>query len=79
MHVISSTAILVNPDLVILGGPLARHDAFMAALMTKIPENTLVKTRVMPSAMPETAPLCGASAGAQELALASLGLLPQPE
>mgnify|MGYP000041151835 FL=1 len=79
VHVISSTAILVNPDLVILGGPLARHDAFMAALMTKIPENTLVKTRVMPSAMPETAPLCGASAGAQELALASLGLLPQPE
>lgn len=79
VHVITSTAILVNPDLVILGGPLARHDAFMETLTTRIPQDTLVDTRVLPSAMPETAPLCGASTGAHELALASLGLLPQPE
>lgn len=79
VHVITSTAILVNPDLVVLGGPLSRHEDFMDTLSRAIPKQTLVPTRVVASAMPETAPLCGASSGAHELALASLGLRPEPD
>ena len=79
IHVISNAGILVNPDLIVIGGPLSRHDAFMKTLKDTIPQKTLMPTRVIASAMPDTAPLCGASAGAHELALASLGLIQHPE
>lgn len=73
-HVLSATCTIVNPDTVIIGGPLSHVDEIVDILRAQL-ANNISPPHIQLSQHPKDAPLIGASIGAFELALDHFNLL----
>ncbi|MDN4501522.1 ROK family transcriptional regulator [Alteromonadaceae bacterium BrNp21-10] len=73
-QVIASTSIIVNPQMVVIGGPLSESSQFFDALIDATLPKLIKNIHIVRSAMPHIASVTGAALGATDLALESLGL-----
>ena len=73
-HAIAMATVLLNPALVVLGGPRVDATGSYSRLQTVIESLALRPVSVQPSAMPSDGPLVGVSVGAHQAALHRLGM-----
>jgi len=72
-HAVAAAAAIVDPDLVLLGGPVGAHPGLLEPIRVAVAGTALPAVRIQPGAVTEFAPLRGALVSALDAARARLG------